>query len=402
MTVPKNPAEAFVARIARRSFLALWSYANPRRKSGKELCDVLAVCDPDVVIFSVRNVSVSKTRDLGVRWERWQRKAVDESVKQIYGAERELRREGRVIRSDGPAGLVLPDRVRLRVHRIAVALGDRGQVPMLAGDLGKGFVHVLSDDSVEAVLRELDTVSDLTAYLAAKDQLFRRRVRVTLNGSEKDLLAFYLRQGREFPTGHDLLLVDEGIWDGFASSPEYKSKKEADRDSYAWDGLVDLLCEDLLSRAPEFGPDLDQAEVAIRTMARENRFARRGLGRSLKEFLGLAQQKKTRSRFGSSPSGVVYVFLATPHGYPRDARMAELAGRCFVARGLRPTCTTVVGVATEQENARKGSSMDLAHLYVSEWTPKHQLQSERLQRELGYFSRCQTRLVREEEYPASA
>jgi len=49
-----NKAERLVAKLSRKTFLALWRYSNPKGKGGKELCDLLAVCDPDVVIFSVK------------------------------------------------------------------------------------------------------------------------------------------------------------------------------------------------------------------------------------------------------------------------------------------------------------------------------------------------------------
>ena len=51
-----NPAETFVLRLCRQSFLSLWSYANAQGKSGKELCDILVVCDPDIVIVSVKAI----------------------------------------------------------------------------------------------------------------------------------------------------------------------------------------------------------------------------------------------------------------------------------------------------------------------------------------------------------
>jgi hypothetical protein len=56
----------------------------------------------------------------------------------------------------------------------------------------------------------------------------------------------YLTAGRRFPTDVDLVVVDGGIWDHFVSRPEYKAKQEADRDSYAWDSIVDIFAEDVL------------------------------------------------------------------------------------------------------------------------------------------------------------
>lgn len=48
--MPVTPSEILVTRLARRSFLSLWSESNPLARRGKELCDLLVVCHPDVVI----------------------------------------------------------------------------------------------------------------------------------------------------------------------------------------------------------------------------------------------------------------------------------------------------------------------------------------------------------------
>lgn len=52
-------SEALVERLCHQSFLSLWSYANPRAGAGKELCDLLVVCEPDLVIFSVKEIGLA-------------------------------------------------------------------------------------------------------------------------------------------------------------------------------------------------------------------------------------------------------------------------------------------------------------------------------------------------------
>lgn len=54
-----NDSEQFVYDICRKSFLSLWSYANPLGKNLKELCDTLIVCDPDIIIISVKNIQIT-------------------------------------------------------------------------------------------------------------------------------------------------------------------------------------------------------------------------------------------------------------------------------------------------------------------------------------------------------
>jgi hypothetical protein len=51
-------AEKFVYRMCKKSFLSLWSYANPLGKMDKELCDILVVCGQDIVIFSVKHIEL--------------------------------------------------------------------------------------------------------------------------------------------------------------------------------------------------------------------------------------------------------------------------------------------------------------------------------------------------------
>ena len=75
-----NAAEGFVFELCRKSFLRLWSYANPRGKhGGKELCDVLVVCPPDVIIFSVKNIALKRGGRPEVEWPRWLKQAVENS-----------------------------------------------------------------------------------------------------------------------------------------------------------------------------------------------------------------------------------------------------------------------------------------------------------------------------------
>jgi len=54
---PLNRSEAFVLGVCQQSFLSLWCYNNPRSKPGKELCDILVICDPDVIVIGeIRDV----------------------------------------------------------------------------------------------------------------------------------------------------------------------------------------------------------------------------------------------------------------------------------------------------------------------------------------------------------
>jgi hypothetical protein len=137
---------------------------NPRGEPGKELCDILVVCDPHVIIVSVKDVRLNAEKK-STGFDRWQRKAVDASIKQIYGAQRHLSDKSRVIFKDGSPGLDLPPYASRKIHRIAVAFGSNGQAPLSSGDFEKGFVHVMHEQSFSELLTELDTITDLVDYL---------------------------------------------------------------------------------------------------------------------------------------------------------------------------------------------------------------------------------------------
>ena len=396
-----NTAENFVYEVCRKSFLSLWSYVNPRGRDGNELCDVLVVCDPDVVILSVKEVGLTHSGDISVDWRRWQRRAIEESSRKIYGAERWIRSAPDVIRGDGTVGLPFPHAPSRRIHRVAVALGSEGRVPIYMGDLGKGFVHVFDETSFAILLRELDTIDDFVGYLSDKEHLLSS-TQVVIEGSEEDLLAVYLHNNRTFPADATLIVIDDTLWAGFTSKDEVKAKRLADRDSYIWDNLIEMFSRDIMGDNLEFGPSLADAELVVRTMAREKRFSRRILGKSFKEFIELASQRKVRARIvKSSTSSVVYVFLADPHHEDRQARSLELANRCFVGRGLNPDSRTVVGVATERYELRKGYSLDSVYLDMEVWTPQDQAQMESIQETFRYFTALKEMTIHEDEHPGT-
>jgi hypothetical protein len=80
-----------------------------------------------VIIISVEEVQYQSDKDPGVAHRRWEREAVDASVKQIYGAQRWLANATRLVRKDGSHGLRLPPPDTRRVYRIAVAIGGKGE-----------------------------------------------------------------------------------------------------------------------------------------------------------------------------------------------------------------------------------------------------------------------------------
>lgn len=407
-----NETERLVYHLCRKSFLSLWSYANPQGKtSGKELCDILVVCEPDVIVFSVKDVAFIEEGDELVNQTRWSKRAIEESVKQIYGAERWINSATHVIRSDGKQGLPFPNPAVRRVHRVAVALGGKGKVWKSFGDFGKGFVHVFDERSLEIVMTELDTITDFIKYLSDKEAMYRSGTQTIFNGGgEEDLLAVYLHQNRAFPKAQEpsqpnTIILDGDLWEIFRRKPEYLRKKKADKDSYIWDSLLEVYCRDVLNENLEIGSSVTELEKVARTMARENRFNRRMLGTSLKEFMRrsdfrMPKEQRIASRMVPSFSGVVYVLLTRPHGYDRELRARELWLRCYVARGTNKyKYDTVIGIATEEPVKGKGYTLDTVFLWMKNWTEEDRRKVSAIQKELGYFQKPEETHVHIDEYP---
>lgn len=397
--------------MCRQSFLSLWSYGNPRGKAGKELCDVLVVCEPDVIIFSVKHVVFSEAGDRAVNQNRWTKRAIEESVKQIYGAERWIKGATHVIRADGTQGLPFPEPAVRRVHRVAVALGGNGKVWKSFGDFGKGFVHVFDERSLSGVMTELNTITDFIKYLADKEQFYQSGALTIFDGGgEEDLLATYLHFNREFPSDAELgqpstLILDNDLWESFSRKPEYRRKKEADAASYSWDNLLEVYCHDVLNEHLEIGSSATDLEKVARTMARETRFNRRLLGYSLSEFMRRSdprtpEEQRIRSRMVPSPSGVVYVLLTRPHDYERELRAKELWLRCYIARGSNPfNYETVIGIATEEPVRGKGFTLDTVFFWQKDWTAEDEVRAKQMQKDLGYFEKPNQIKFHVDEYP---
>lgn len=395
----RNKSEEFVFHICRETFLSLWSYVNPLGKNEKELCDILIICEPDIIIFSVKDIKLTESEDIETDWKRWNRRAIEKSANQVYGAERWLKSVTHVIRSDGSSGIKLPAGDEQRIHRVVVALGGKDKVPMVYGDLGKGFVHVLDEISFGIILQELDTVSDFIGYLTAKEAFYKTGKETPLLAGEENLLAFYLQQGRRFPDKVDSVFLEPGLWEAFIKRREYIRKKEADKISYAWDALINDIGQHVMKGTLEYTNDPDNGEIILRMMAREDRFKRRIIGKSLVEFIDRSSRNIVRSRMVPSPSGVLYVLVAHPHDIAREYRRAELGMRCFIARGLNKEFKTIIGIATEQYQPGQGHSFDLCYRYILNWTKENQAEMESLQKKTGFFLNPAKTESHEDEYP---
>jgi hypothetical protein len=392
-----TPSEKFVTALCGRAFLRLWTHPNPVGKKDKELCDCLMVCGPHVIVVSVKEIQY---RDTGDRtgWERWHKAAIDESAKQIWGAERWLTSVDQFKRSDGRI-VTLPPKAERMIHRIAVSLGARGHTPLRWGDFGHGFVHVYDEYSVGAVFRELDTITDFINYLSAAESLFAQGVRPIFAGAgPEDLLALYVRHGADFGLPEhdgrkpDTIVLTENLWNTLIASRDYKERNADLKSSYAWDNLIEHFTDDLLTGGmfDMHSKAITTNEEALVAMALQPRGHRANLADAFVDFLESKETKdaKLASRAAVGAHATAFVFLTGKHG-DRERRSQELALRCHVVRGRAPSVTTVVGIATDKPGVGSGHSSDILYLYMPEWTAENERMAEQIQRDLGYFKNAE-------------
>jgi hypothetical protein len=434
--------ERYLARLADRSFLNLWSYPNVfidkragGKGDGKELCDLLVVCGDHVLIFSDKAVAWPETDDVKLAWRRWYKRAVHKSVDQIRGAQRWISQFPERLFIDRACTMrlpiALPPADRMKVHGIVVANGaaaacrghfdggsgslmiapaikgeahyaDGDVEPFAIGDVDPSgpFVHVFDETTLDVVLGELDTVLDLTKYLAKKEA-FIRSGRLISAAGEEELVAQYMvcmsGQGE-----HDFTKPDGSTWghgehvsygSGFyaelTSNPQYLAKKAADKVSYAWDRLITLFTDNMLAGTTlvpqQQAADIASQEIPVRHMALLPRFLRRTYGQFLVDALKEGQKADKFMRFflpgPGHPATDIAFFVVTVKvpgiqlagGYQqyRVVRQRILEAYALTLLHKHPQLRGVIGIATEPkppQGEKPGSSEDLIYAEQPDWS----------------------------------
>lgn len=403
-----NDSEHLLSKLCKKSFLSLWSHANlfndsdmhDGKGSAKELCDVLVVFGDDVIIFSDKHVIFQSNTLLDIAWKRWYKRAVLESAKQLHGAMNWLKRHpNRVFLNEKctrPIPISIPPVERARYHLVAVTRGSfKACTKHFPGSLGslviqtdlegnahlenpfkigvvdrsKSFIHVFDEFSLEAVFREMDTITDLTKYLCKREAFLANPDRKIVAAGEEQLLAAYLLNMVEgehdfLSQEHaeksvDLVLFDESHYEGLQANPAYQRKKIADRPSYAWDELIEKFVQigSPTIVLPEIQQGNHETEQALREMASENRFRRRILVESLRGLLeaAVASPSKQRARIVTSCQQPerIYIFLVVPRSKGqsdaeyRQRRASVLHAYCRCGKLKFPDATIFIGIGLD-------------------------------------------------------
>lgn len=412
-----TPTERTLAALCENTFLKLWSYPNPCREDGKELCDLLVVFENDVLVFFDRESRrfENSPADFKVAWARWRKEVIDKQISSAEGAARYIRK-GRPVFLDDKAQTAFPipiDPSAARIHKVVVAHGARdacrafspdnisGSLAIAYEDCGLHgldqpfFVeldrtnptHVFDTENLEVVLSELDTIFDFTAYLEAKVEAARRHKVLTYCG-EEDLVAHYLlnfdETGRKHLIGsldnYDLVHIGEGEWEGFRRSDIYRRRREANRSSYLWDRLIQITSDNALSDRLLGDSDPFTGRSAIHFMAKEPRFVRRALADRILQAIEKFPESSEPivrhvSLMPSFTEGTAYVFLqlkVIPKGdYEREyrpRRQALLEIACGAAKLRWPALNRIVGIAIDAPKYSPDiNSEDLALMEFEEW-----------------------------------
>ncbi|MCP1213981.1 hypothetical protein [Acetobacter okinawensis] len=335
-----TPSEQRLARFADRAFLRLWSYPNTfndRTKTacggGQELADLLAVFENHVVLFSDKAIRWQEGKAIELAWSRWYRRAVNDAVVQLNGAERWLDLHPDRVFTDKhctqPLPVPLPGKADRITHLVAVVSGaeaacrryfsdPRGSLiivpglkgdahvditrsdfrPFLVGDVNPGgtFIHVFDPVGLEFVMSELDTVADLTAYLTARTK-FLRSGKINLAAGEEHLLAAYMMNGFKdgkpgfIPeklrkrTRRAQLVIPEGEYETYVSSQLYAEIAGLKKQSMLWDEVIELVTQHVLDGTSisilNYEPSVALSEEALRVIAAEPRMNRVSLAHAL-------------------------------------------------------------------------------------------------------------------------
>lgn len=392
-------SEKVVNFFCKNAFLSLWTMASPiGKKDGKELCDAIVVFEEDIIIISVKEISYRPTPDIETGQNRWLKSAIEKSVKQLKGAARHIESVDSITSKNKNVSLRLPSKESRHYRFITISLGADRKIPVSIPMIDNQIIHFIDEHSIDAIFRELDTINDFIEYLNAKEKMLASSGKIII-GSEESLLSYFIFNQRSFPENADLLILGDDLWPELKSRQEYHAKKQADRVSYFWDSIIE---EFINMRDPElksilgyFDTSNENTELALRELAKENRFSRRILSQAFFEFHA---DKKIASRMVESSSGVYYIFLKKPKSIPRDLRQIELLARSYIIRDRIGRDVKIVAMATE-DDISLGHSFDLLYFQKSLWTDEDHKTAIKAMKDLDLFVNPREGRISADEFP---
>jgi hypothetical protein len=254
--------ERFLSELCEGTFLKLWSYPNPFKAPGKELCDLIGIFDNRVFLFFDRASEAFERsdRDVLMSWERWKKEAIDKQVKSALKALKHVQRNRGEIYIDAKCQTKLPIKIpsgEIKIHTVIVAHGATAacqsfSLKNVSGSLAVAYsdnvaalsitkpfafpffvglprnhiVHIFDTLTVTIILRELDTFFDFVSFIDAKEDAVRKYELLAYPG-EEDLLAEYYSNFDDSTSRHFIgtldpayqgVVIPEGKWLNFIQS----------------------------------------------------------------------------------------------------------------------------------------------------------------------------------------
>ena len=435
--------EQLLAKFCNNLFLDLWSYPNPYKKDGKELCDLIAIFEDHVFLFFDRSRNLENEPDGDVtdnKWERWKRKVISKQLKTASGAERYIKRNGPIYLDENQL-TALPIKInikKIKIHKFIIAHGAATACrnfskENISGSLAISYslpvfrfpvqlpfhitldkrspVHIFDEENLGIILKDLDTFPDFLDYILEKEYAIKKLSMLSYC-AEEDLLAFYYNNFNERSNKHYIypreenvsatktlhsISVGEGEWNEFIKSKPYKSKKESDKISYFWDEFIRYSSSFVLD-GTSVGDKINDfnSNHQLKEMAKEPRFSRRDIAKCLVDLTMSdvspgGRLLKYRSSIDKEKG---YVFLLIrPHKdnlsdmeYEkyRSARKRLLVVACGAAKNKMPHLTKLVGIAVDYKSMEKKTE-DFCLLDCSEWTKENRQHYENINKTFGFF-----------------
>jgi hypothetical protein len=431
----QTPTEQYLSHLCDKTFLGLWSYANPYKADGKELCDLIAAFENHVFLFFDRESRKFDRvdADVALTWRRWKKEAIANQIRTAAGANRYVLNNRHQIFLDANRGVPLPIEIpagELRIHKIIVAHGakeacERFSADNIYGSLGVTYesspsddshpfiisldksdpVHVLDSHNLELILGELDTFYDFMRYLIEKERAISRYDCLAYCGEEDVLAHYFVNYDAETKSyvigtkdeGYNCVMIGEGEWHDFVKTEPYQRRKAENEISYAWDRLLLKTGRNALNGTLGGDGGIFSGKSPVYEMAKEPRMSRRALSKmmatSIRNFPDKAKGIVCDLSFlPSFFPGSGYVFLQLFHDNPGDydteyrplrRKMMEFA--CGAAKLKFPHLKKVIGIGIDAPKYSRMNSEDFILLNCENWSNEDQAYYAEANKELRFF-----------------
>lgn len=373
-----DEVEDVVEEACSTAFLSDFVVRNPefRKESGqlKEAADFLIPFDSSLLAFQVKSKIEEKpgSHKTEVDFARIQ-KRIDKGIAQLNTVKRAIA-ANQIKSLKNARGIEIPFAAITAGSTIGVVILDLiGEEKLPEAErtaLYGGYtyehdmpIHIFRLSDYREIVSEIDTLPDFIDYLSARRQLYEKNMLGPLT-EELDFLAVYKTQPElieQCYTGKcDLLVINEGTWDGYISDHDDARKKrdELNKPSRLIDGVIAHLHESIghnpsllseLTNTKEDQGTIENYFVAITELSKLDRLTRRAVGQKLLEKMRKAD--KTGDAYGlvvnEVENSAILVLSSNRSQQERANGMYNFCSIAYCKYGL----TKIIGISTDPLSA---------------------------------------------------